>query len=212
MPASGGTPASGWSQTGSSEKSHALPKHASTVQSSPSSQSLASSQQPALGAPKTHWWVPSSQLSTVQALPSSQSLSLTQQFAAGGPDWQFPRARLHVSTVHTLSSLQSLSAVQQPFASEGHCVSSPLHTSSASHALVAPRQTVWAGAYATEQLPPRHTSWASQSPLGAPLQAMPFSVLGLSAGQLALSPLQLSVASHSPVAGRQGVPAPTNTL
>ncbi|MBK7777812.1 MAG: hypothetical protein IPI43_27460 [Sandaracinaceae bacterium] len=40
---------------------------------------------------------------------------------------------------------------------------------------------------------------------------MPLRALGLSAGQLVVTPLQVSVASHAPVEGRQGVPAPTTS-
>jgi hypothetical protein len=102
--------------------------------------------------------------------------------------------------------------MQQPFASEGHCVRSPLHTSSVSHELVDARHTVMAGAYSAEQAAAHAEVLRVTQAAGGPPQAMPFMAFTLSAGQTGMLPVQLSVASHSPVDGRQGVPAAWNRL
>src|SRR5437773_1269827 len=175
-------------------------------QVSSTSHSFAAARQTAPALPGGCWQVvlAPSQVSVVQGSPS-----------AGQAAPALPAGCVHVASVplHT-SAVQGLpSSVQDVVLgwkrSVGQPVLVPVQVSATSHPLTAARQTVvvlvFSGCWQATLVP---SHWSSVQGLPSSVHAVPLAFRApVSAGHVALVPVQVSGRSHSPAAARQTVPA-----
>jgi hypothetical protein len=143
----------------------------------------------------------------VQLSATSQTSAAGRQTVAAGLKTSGGQVLLVPSQISATSQVPA-AARQTPvlFASAGHAALVPVQVSARSHGPEAARQTAPALPTGCWQALAAPSHWSSVQALPSELQAVP-GADRVSAGHVALAPLQVSWGSHSPVEARHTVPA-----